>query len=304
MKYLFTALLFVLNYQAFGCGRILEKGCDNSADLIHSSFSLDYTHYYDGIASCSAPTNDRYAFYQDKTFPVAGLTFTVQFYTSDNGNHQVRVVTDEGAQNTTRTTSMRVTGADGEDWYFQVYTYTFPDSSTASLDSLDFRVKANSRLDFMSVDINRDSLETNNFSYTNNENRIVNFTTDHLANGTVESLTEEFELRIGSNTKMTLSHVPPIADPDITVGCDSINNFSFVVDPDEPGIGADSFAVNCLSGTNFDGDALFYEVVNNTAKAYCFPIEFTINLDYKFIFKDTVRSIDYSDTYNVRTKFE
>lgn len=303
-KYLLAAFTLLITYQVYGCGRIFDKGCDNPSDLINNSFILDYSRYYDGIASCAVPTNDRFTFYDDKKFPVAGITFTITFYSSSNGNHQVRIVTDQGAQNASRTSVTKLTGNDGEDWYLQVYSYTFPDSSTATLDIMDFRVKQNFRLDFMSVDIERDSLETNEFTYTNNQNRIVNFTTDHLAYGTLEALTEEFDLRIGSNTTMTLSHVPPVADPDVTVACDSIQSFNFTVDPDEPGVGSDSFSVNCLSGENSDGDALFYEIVNNTAKSYCFPIEFSIDLQYGFHFKDTVKSINYSDTYQVRTKFQ
>lgn len=302
---LYMTIWFYSSY-SIACGDVVFYSCENSSTIIDPAMSIDSVNYYAGNSSCEAPNNARYEFYQNALLPLKGLTLTVTFYSTDRGNHQARAITNQGTQNMQRLSVQSVIGADGEEWYLHTHEHTFATSSAAVLDYMDIRVKKNKRIDDLNINIETGIGEANNFEYTQNENRLLSFSINDLLNNNPRYLTENIELKITGNTKVIVSHVPPnINEPyDYNISCEDITGFSFTVDPAEANDGGpDIFSVNCISGSN-NGDYFFYEIVNETGKPYCLPIIFEIDVEYKFNFLDTIRSIDYTDIFDVRTRFE
>ena len=215
-------------------------------------------------------------------------------------------MTNNGHRNLQRTSITPEIGDDGNTWYRHIYSRSFEQYTEDILHSMQIRINKNRRADNLIFNITSNVGDENSFYYQNNKNRNLSISINDLFQTDPRFMTEEANLRIKGNTKVIISHVPKdINNPyDYTIKCKNISGFNFIVDSLEANIGGpDIFSVNCIGESN-NGETLFYEIVNETAKQYCRPIKFTIDIEYGLKFKEHLRAIDYSDVFDIRAQFE
>lgn len=304
MRYRFKILLTILSLSFFaiemanGAQVNQSFGCESWSDRFDQNLNIEYNFFVTGSSSCRTDSRtyiwDLGSLNSGSPISVADSVFTLTLYREGNQNHPITingVLVDGSRVSLTRTSSLKVTGADGRAW--RKFTYVFDGAGVSGfMQELEFVFNGTDRFDDFNLNVNSPLLGESYLKIDpTNQNYHVNFNTQTILEELEQTSVIVLEGQIKVGETGTVKVVDPSAAFSVYGECSSVSLLR--AEEISSGLLDTSYEVECLDASLVNGARGLF-LIRNTGLEPAGPIRFQVQVKKVLRINEFARSINYS----------